>query len=268
MPHAAPPTPLPRHHPNPHRGVAPALLAAVLGYLLLSAWVYAPAWERAFRSDASPVAWLSSALLLTLSITALRLLGERALPRLLGAWLAVAFLALALDEQFMLHELWKFRCHEWTTACQHSAVREAPMLAVAPTPTCGVAAFSMPAPIPLTNPAPQAQPRISPLRITTSPLMPFLPMNETWPWIFWSMMSPSFLQLMFLLRTIARSLETSPHASRPTKQPVKSYSWSLGICTWPIRRSCIGAVFCCPVTAAFVSAPSITMALAKEPEGI
>ena len=122
MPHAAPPTPLPRHHPNPHRGVAPALLAAVLGYLLLSAWVCAPAWERAFRSDASPVAWLSSALLLTLSITALRLL---------GAWLAVAFLALALDEQFMLHELWKFRCHEWTTACQHSAVREAPILAVA-----------------------------------------------------------------------------------------------------------------------------------------
>ena len=122
MPHAAPPTPLPRHHPNPHRGVAPALLAAVLGYLLLSAWVYAPAWERAFLSDASPVAWLSSALLLTLSITALRLL---------GAWLAVAFLALALDEQFMLHELWKFRCHEWTTACQHSTVREAPILAVA-----------------------------------------------------------------------------------------------------------------------------------------
>ena len=122
MPHAAPPTPLPRHHPNPHRGVAPALLAAVLGYLLLSAWVYAPAWERAFLSDASPVAWLSSALLLTLSITALRLL---------GAWLAVAFLALALDEQFMLHELWKFRCHEWTAACRYSAVREAPMLAVA-----------------------------------------------------------------------------------------------------------------------------------------
>jgi hypothetical protein len=31
----------------------------------------------------------------------------------------------------MLHELWKFRCHEWTTACQYSTVREAPMLAVA-----------------------------------------------------------------------------------------------------------------------------------------
>ncbi|RLJ38000.1 hypothetical protein [Acidovorax sp. 106] len=131
MSQATPHTPLPGHPPAPHRGVAPALLATVLGYLLLSAWVYAPAWERAFRSDASPVAWLSSALLLTLSITALRLVGDRALPRLLGAWLAVAFGVLALDEQFMLHELWKFRCHEWTAACQYSAVREAPMLAVA-----------------------------------------------------------------------------------------------------------------------------------------
>src|SRR5574343_385143 len=111
----------------PHPGVAPALLAAVLGYLLLSAWILAPAWERAFRSDASPVAWLSSALLLTLSITTLRLMGERALPPLLGAWLTLAFAVLALDEQFMLHELWKFRCHEWTTACQYSTVREAPM---------------------------------------------------------------------------------------------------------------------------------------------
>ncbi len=131
MPHTTPPALQPCHRPAPHRGVAPALLAAVLGYLLLSAWVYAPAWERAFRSDASPVAWLSSALLLTLSITALRLVGDRALPRLLGAWLTVAFAGLALDEQFMLHELWKFRCHEWTTACQYSTVREAPMLAVA-----------------------------------------------------------------------------------------------------------------------------------------
>ncbi len=129
----------PSHRCAPYRSVAPALLAAVLGYLLLSAWIYAPAWERAFRSDASPVAWLSSALLLTLSITALRLLGEGALPRLLGGWLAVAFLLLALDEQFMLHELWKFRCHEWTAACQNSTVREAPMLAVAAVGLCTMA---------------------------------------------------------------------------------------------------------------------------------
>ena len=131
MPSEPVPAPSRSALPPPHRWVASALLCAVLGYLLLAAWLFAPGWERAFRSDASPVAWLSSALLLTLSITALRLVGERALPRLLGAWLAVAFLVLALDEQFMLHELWKFRCHEWTAACQYSTVREAPMLAVA-----------------------------------------------------------------------------------------------------------------------------------------
>jgi hypothetical protein len=122
---------VPHRVPEPHRGLAPALLLGVAAYLLLSAWILAPAWERAFRSDASPVAWLSSSLLLTLSITTLRLMGERALPPLLGAWLTLAFTVLALDEQFMLHELWKFRCHEWTTACQYSTVREAPMLAVA-----------------------------------------------------------------------------------------------------------------------------------------
>lgn len=117
--------------PAPHPGVAAALLCGVIAFLCLSAWVYAPAWERAFRSDASPASWLSSALLLTLSITALRLTAERCLPWRLGAWLVLAFGALALDEQFMLHELWKFRCNEWTDACRWAAVREAPMLAVA-----------------------------------------------------------------------------------------------------------------------------------------
>jgi len=83
------------------------------------------------RSDNSPASWLSSALLLTLSITALRLTAERCLPWGLGTWLVLAFGALALDEQFMLHELRKFRCHEWTDACGWGAVREAPMLSVA-----------------------------------------------------------------------------------------------------------------------------------------
>ena len=115
----------------PHAWIAPALLGAVIGFLLLSAWVYAPGWERAFRSDNSPVSWLSGALLLTLSITALRLTAERCLPWRLGAWLTLAFAALAVDEQFMLHELWKFRCHEWTGACRWGVVREAPMLTVA-----------------------------------------------------------------------------------------------------------------------------------------
>ena len=56
--------------PPPHRWVAPALLCAVLGYLLLAAWLFAPGWERAFRSDQSPAAWLSGALLLALSACA------------------------------------------------------------------------------------------------------------------------------------------------------------------------------------------------------
>lgn len=126
-PHTLPGTP----PTAPHAWVAPALLCTVLGFLLLSAWLFAPNWERAFRSDNSPASWLSGALLLTLSITALRLIAERALPWPLGLWLTIAFGALALDEQFMLHELWKFRCHEWTDACRWSVVREAPMLVVA-----------------------------------------------------------------------------------------------------------------------------------------
>ena len=117
--------------PPPHPWVAPALLGAVLAFLLLSAWMAGPSWERAFRSDHSPAAWLSGALLLSLCVTALRLAAERCVSRPLGVWLALAFGALAVDEQFMLHELWKFRCHEWTDACRWGAVREAPMLAVA-----------------------------------------------------------------------------------------------------------------------------------------
>ena len=114
----------------PHPWVASLLLTGVAGFLLLSAALFAPSWERAFRSDASPAAWLSSALLLALAATTLRLTAERALPWRLGAWLVVSFGVLALDEQFMLHELWKFRCIEWTAACQSGWVREAPLLAV------------------------------------------------------------------------------------------------------------------------------------------
>ncbi len=132
IPHRRTPQTLPgTAPPAPHPWVAPALLCAVLGFLLLSAWLFAPAWERAFRSDNSPASWLSGALLVTLCITALRLTAERCLPWRLGVWLTLAFGALALDEQFMLHELWKFRCHEWTDACRSGVVREAPMLAVA-----------------------------------------------------------------------------------------------------------------------------------------
>ncbi|MEJ6007055.1 hypothetical protein WG899_15995 [Paucibacter sp. AS339] len=107
-----------------------ALLGACL-FMLISAWLAYPGWERAFRSDASPVSWLSSALLLTLSVLSLRLLADGGLPRRLGSWLALAMFVLALDEQFMLHELWKYRCHELSAWCELGWVRELPMLMVA-----------------------------------------------------------------------------------------------------------------------------------------
>lgn len=108
-----------------------AVVAAACTFMLLSAWVFYPGWERAFRSDASPVSWLSSALLLTLAVMSLRLLVDGGLPRWLGGWLALAMFVLALDEQFMLHELWKYRCHELTALCKMAWVRELPMLMVA-----------------------------------------------------------------------------------------------------------------------------------------
>ncbi|MFG6457639.1 hypothetical protein [Roseateles sp. BYS96W] len=122
---------MPAPTPVSRTAAALALLAAALAFMALSAWSYAPVWERAFRSDASPVSWLSSALLLTLAAMALRLMTDGCLPRMLGGWMAAAMFVLALDEQFMFHELWKYRCEEWLALCRFEAVREAPMLGVA-----------------------------------------------------------------------------------------------------------------------------------------
>lgn len=116
-----------------HRRYIMSALLVVVGafaFMLFSTWHFYPAWERAFRSDASPVSWLSSALLLTLSVLSLRLLVDGGLPKFLGIWLALAMFVLALDEQFMLHELWKYRCRELTALCEVGWVRELPMLMV------------------------------------------------------------------------------------------------------------------------------------------
>ncbi len=121
----------PAHTNHSYSLIALLVVAATCTFMLLSAWVFYPGWERAFRSDASPVSWLSSALLLTLAVLPLRLLADGALPRWLGGWLALAMFVLALDEQFMLHELWKYRCHELTALCTMAWVRELPMLLVA-----------------------------------------------------------------------------------------------------------------------------------------
>lgn len=121
---------MPAHPPVSRPVTVTAVLGAVVGFMAFSAWSFAPVWERAFRSDASPVAWLSSALLLTLAAMSLRLSADGGLPRWLGGWMAAAMFTLALDEQFMGHELWKYRCEELTALCRFEAVRELPMLVV------------------------------------------------------------------------------------------------------------------------------------------
>lgn len=110
--------------------VSVSLGAAVL-FMLASFAFYWPSPEIAFRTDDSPVAWLSSAQMWAMAIFALRLYQDRALPRPLSAWLCLAMLGMAFDEQFMLHEHWKYHCLEWTSACSHTWVRELPMILVA-----------------------------------------------------------------------------------------------------------------------------------------
>jgi hypothetical protein len=105
-------------------GLLPALIT-----LALMVWFGAmhwPFWAQSFSSDFSPAAWLSSALLLAASLLSARLGIERALYRPLAIWLALALFVLALDEQFMLHERWKYGCERWVAACVHAWVRELP----------------------------------------------------------------------------------------------------------------------------------------------
>jgi hypothetical protein len=106
-------------------------LGAALLFMLVSALLYWPTPEIAFRTDDSPVAWLSSAQMWALALLSLRLWQEAALPRLLCLWLSLAMMGMSFDEQFMFHEHWKYTCIEWLSACRHGWVRELPMLLVA-----------------------------------------------------------------------------------------------------------------------------------------
>lgn len=76
-----------------------------------------PWWELALRSDNSPVSWLSSALLFASSVLALQAGVQDKIRAGLASWLAIALLALSLDEQFQYHEAWKYHCAEWTRWC-------------------------------------------------------------------------------------------------------------------------------------------------------
>lgn len=115
------------------RRLALALAPLAMALLLTAVFVATrwPLWESALFSDQSPAAWLSSAQLLGAAFLAGRLGLERALPGALAAWLTLTLGGLALDEQFMLHEAWKYRCADWLDACAQGWVRELPMLLVA-----------------------------------------------------------------------------------------------------------------------------------------
>ncbi|WP_137937963.1 hypothetical protein [Chitinivorax sp. B] len=106
-----------------------SLLMAVL-FMLVAAWLYWPSPEIAFRTDESPVAWLSSAQMWAMAVLSLRLWGNSILPRKLCLWLALAMMGMAFDEQFMLHEHWKYSCHQWISACRYTWMTELPMLLV------------------------------------------------------------------------------------------------------------------------------------------
>lgn len=82
-------------------------------------------------SDNTAISWLSSAQLWAMAVLALRLTSERTLPALLGWWLALSMTVLACDEQFMLHEQWKYGCIDWLPACRYWVITELPMLSVA-----------------------------------------------------------------------------------------------------------------------------------------
>lgn len=90
-----------------------------------------PLWEESLMSDNSPVAWLSSAQLLALSLLAFRLGLDGTLGRGLSLWLGASMAYMALDEQLMLHEYWKYGCGEWLQLCRYGWVRELPMLSIA-----------------------------------------------------------------------------------------------------------------------------------------
>jgi hypothetical protein len=106
------------------------LIGAAL-FLAVSALLYWPTPEVAFRTDDSPAAWLSSAQLWAMALLALRLFQERTLPRGLCLWLCAAMMGMSFDEQFMFHEHWKYNCINWWDACRIGWITELPMLLVA-----------------------------------------------------------------------------------------------------------------------------------------
>jgi hypothetical protein len=105
-------------------------LAGSTLFMLVATAVYWPNPEIAFLSDQSPVSWLSSAQLWAIALLALRLGVDRTLPITASVWLGLAMMILAFDEQFMLHEHWKYGCAQWLDACRNRWVTELPIILV------------------------------------------------------------------------------------------------------------------------------------------
>ena len=85
----------------PHTTIVLTAVTLFMSAAALADW---PWWEFAFRSDMSPVSWLSGALLLANAAVALSLTLSGSVPRSLGTILCAALALLAVDEQFQLHE--------------------------------------------------------------------------------------------------------------------------------------------------------------------
>ncbi len=110
-------------------GLAPALIA--LGLMAVFAGMHWPFWAKSFSSDFSPAARLSASLLLAAACLSVRLGIEGALGWRLSLWLSWALFGLALDEQFLLHERWKYGCERWLALCTMAWVRDLPVYLVA-----------------------------------------------------------------------------------------------------------------------------------------
>lgn len=104
--------------------------AFAIVFMAICAGIRWPLWETAFYSDYSPVSWLSSAQLVGGALLALREAAARSLPKALSLWLAAGLTFLALDEQFMFHEQWKYARHDWSAAGLGKWVLELPTIAV------------------------------------------------------------------------------------------------------------------------------------------
>lgn len=89
-----------------------------------STWLRWPLWESAYFSDGSPLSWLTSVQIYSASILTVQLLINRKISVNLALWMIFSMSYLCLDEQFMLHEQWKYGCYTLTSFCKYTLIRE------------------------------------------------------------------------------------------------------------------------------------------------